>query len=218
MRRAPATIGTAVAALIGIMLLTGCASPTNATAYSANAAANVAAKRQPTAEPTTPPPGIPHPAAVAPGTGAPVVHRSGELPDAKKQTAAAENFTSKVSYPDGISLEVSGFTRGVIKSHGAGIITGAPYIVFTAKLTNGSKTALDLSSVVATLRYGKAATVAAPVYDEVNANDFWGTVKAGGSSTAVYAFQFPKAQADASLYMDLDGAHKAATFTGSIPQ
>lgn len=212
--RRTSIMGTAIATIVGVTLLSGCAS----TLKLDTSPAAESAKSAPTAEPTTPPPGIPHAAAVAPGAGAPVVHRAGELPDAKRAAAAPAPFTSKVSYPDGISVAVSGFTRGVIKSHGSGIITGAPYIVFNVTLTNSSAKPLDVSSVVASLRYGKANTVAAPVYDEVKANDFWGTVKPGASATADYAFQFPTAESDASLYIDLDGAHKAATFTGSIPE
>lgn len=212
--RRTSIMGGAVALLVGATLLSGCTSTMKLAAYPGSEPGTPAAS----AEPSTPPPGVPHPAAVAPGTGAPTVHRAGELPEAKRATSAPAQFTSKASYPDGISLAVSGFTRGVIKSHGSGIITGAPYIVFNVTLTNGSAKSLDLSSVVATLRYGRADTMAAPVYDEVKANDFWGTLKPGATTRAEYAFQFPTAETDASLFIDLDGAHKAAAFTGSIPK
>lgn len=212
--RTTSFMGTGVAALVAVTLLAGCASTPRLDA----SPASESGKAAPTSEPTTPPPGIPHAAAVTAGTGAPAVHRTGELPDAQKAVAPPAAFSAKASYADGISLSVSGFSRGVIKSHGSGIITGAPYIVFDVSLTNGSAKPLDLSSVVVTLRYGKANTIAAPVYDEVKANDFWGTVKPGASTTADYAFQFPRAESDASLYIDLDGAHKPATFTGSIPE
>ncbi|WP_348788988.1 hypothetical protein [Leifsonia sp. NPDC080035] len=201
-------------ALLAAVLLTGCSGHTKLAGYNGADPSKPAATAEPT--PSTPP-GVAHPAAVAAGAGAPVVHRAGELPAGKRATSPSAAFSKPAAYTDGVKVSVSGFTRGTISGHGSGIITGAPYIVFRISLANGGSKTLDLSSVVVTLKYA-GNTVAAPVYDEVAVSDFTGTLKAGASRDAAYAFQLPKGTDTATLYVDIDGAHTPATFTGSIPR
>ncbi|KQV07008.1 DUF4352 domain-containing protein [Leifsonia sp. Root112D2] len=149
------------------------------------------------------------------GSGAPVIKRTGELSASKRAKAPIANFTTPAVFEDGVAISTSRFSRGTVTSTGTGIVTGAPFIVFTVTLKNGSLKTLDLASVVLTLRYADGL-VAAPLYTDVPARDFSGTVAPGSTKSAVYAFQVPKPTTKAVLYVDLDGAHTPAEFSGSF--
>lgn len=150
--------------------------------------------------------------------GAPAVKRKGERPANARVKAAESGFTSTVDYGDGVTISTTDFNRGTVTSRGAGVPTGAPFVVFSVTLQNGSAAPLDLSAVVMTLRYGADEAAAAPLYTDVPARDFSGTVAPGAKASAVYAFQLPHNVTDAALYVDIDGSHAPATFTGSIPK
>lgn len=149
--------------------------------------------------------------------GAPVVKRPGEKPLNERAKAPVVPFTDAATFKDGVKLTTGNFARGTVTSEGRGIITGAPYVVLTISLTNDSKKALDLSTVVVTLKYGEEKNVAAPLYDDVTVQDFTGSLAPGSSVSAAYAFQLPTDVSEADLYVDIDGEHAPATFSGVLP-
>ena len=65
--------------------------------------------------------------------------------------------------------------------------------------------------------YGPPARIASPVYNAARVRDFAGTVRIGQSASAVYAFAIPAEQGlKVVVPVDVDGAHSAVEFTGSI--
>jgi len=149
--------------------------------------------------------------------GAPRIERKNELPKSQRAKAPKASFTSPAVYSDGVTLSASKFERGTVTSKGVGILTGASYVVFTLTVANRGKKPLDLAAVVPTLRYGKNANTAAPLYDDVDVHDFAGTVAPGHTEAARYAFLIPTTTTEAVLYVDTDGTHTAAQFEGAIP-
>ena len=163
--------------------------------------------------------GVDAPAYVTTETGAPAVEREGaEAPEDRVQAEAAP-FADSVDYPDGLTVTTEAVDQGTVTSTGAGVVTGAPYVVFSVTVHNGTDADVDLTSVVPSLRAGSDAVPAAPLYDDVDVADLDSVVAAGADVDARYAFVVPEDRRDqATLYLDLDGVHAPATFTGSLPR
>ncbi|MBF4578192.1 hypothetical protein [Frigoribacterium sp. VKM Ac-2530] len=163
--------------------------------------------------------GIDAPAYVATETGAPAVERDGaEAPEDRVQ-ADAVPFADTVDYPDGLTVTTEAVDQGTVTATGSGVVTGAPYVVFSVTVHNGTDADVDLTSVVPSLRAGSDAVPSAPLYDDVDVSDLDSVVAAGADVTARYAFVVPEDRRDqATLYLDLDGVHAPATFTGSLPR
>ncbi|MBM7848033.1 DUF4352 domain-containing protein [Arthrobacter roseus] len=137
---------------------------------------------------------------------------------AKNRVKAAEaNFRKPVKFTDGVSVSTGGFLHGTIEGEGAGIVQGAPYVVIDVTVRNSSKKPFDVSTVVPTMVYGDASIAAAPLYSGVEVQDLSGTVAAGQEQKARYAFQVPADAAKGTLYLDLNGTHQPAVFTGDLP-
>jgi len=163
--------------------------------------------------------GIDAPAYVTSETGAPTVEREGaEAPEDRLQ-ADAVPFDDTVAYPDGLTVTTEAVDQGTVTATGAGVVTGAPYVVFAVTVHNGTDADVDLTSVVPSLRAGSDAVPSAPLYDDVDVADLDSVVATGADVTARYAFVVPEHRRDqATLFLDLDGAHAPATFTGSLPR
>ena len=163
--------------------------------------------------------GVDAPAYVTTETGAPAVERDGvAVPDDRVQ-ADVVPFGDSVDYPDGLTVTTEAVDQGTVTATGAGVVTGAPYVVFAVTVHNGTDADVDLTSVVPSLRAGSDAVPSAPLYDDVDVADLDSVVAAGADVTARYAFVVPEDRRDqATLYLDLDGVHAPATFTGSLPR
>ncbi len=211
---------TRVAALVGglaLVALTACSgsdsTETAAPSASATTSPSASAPTE-TARPT------PSPTAVGPTpTAAPSViakvKRSG-APATPTVSAAPAAFDAAVAYPDGVRLTVGKVTSGVESGQGPGAFAGREFAVFEVRLENKTGKAIDLQQVVVTATYGAKNLVAERVYaDDVDARDFGGTLAAGKTAGARYAFAVPKASLTKSrLVVDFDGVHTSAEFRG----
>ena len=123
--------------------------------------------------------------------------------------------SSRISYPDGVTVTVTSIKKGTESGRGPGVVDGRPYVGFSVQIDNRSKVNVDLTQVVVTTTYGSPARVAAPVYEDAAAQDFSGTVKPGQKASAVYFFAVPaQDRADVTTAVDFDGIHEAAIFRG----
>lgn len=202
---------------LALTLLVGCSSPAAETASQETSAEAPLSEEEPDRAPTETAKPEAKAAFVDETDGAPQVERPDEVPDENKIPVAPNSFLTAAQYTDGVVLVAGEFSRGTVTSEGRGVITGAPFVVFDLALKNGSDTALDLSAVVVTMKYGPDAVAAAPVYDDVEAKDFSGTVEAGATQTATYAFQVPADVSVTDLYVDVDGTRFPAHFEGELP-
>jgi hypothetical protein len=124
--------------------------------------------------------------------------------------------SSRVAYADGVTLTVIGIKQGVETGAGPGMFPGRPHTAITLRLENKSSKPIDLSQVVVTTTYGKPARIAAPVYNDESAVDFFGPLRPSGSATATYLFAVPVDQLSrVTTLVDFDAVHAAARFTGS---
>jgi hypothetical protein len=131
-------------------------------------------------------------------------------------TAATVSFAKRAAYSDGVALRVTSIAHGTVSGQGPGVLRGQTSSSLTVTLTNGSNKEVNLNQVVVTADYGRPARTASPIYGQ-GARDFNGTVAAGKTATAVYVFAIPTSQlSDVTVNVDFDGAHHAATFTGSV--
>jgi hypothetical protein len=211
-RRPLATAAATSIALAIALLATGCV----AGSPSASDDAGAQSSAIPTTDPQPTGTAAPHPAYDGTKSGAPTVARKGK-PVSERATAKPTTFTKPAVYSDKVTITASKFSREVVSGKGAGVMTGSPYVVFGLTITNHGSTKLNLSEVVVTLQYGATKTAAAPVYDDANVSDFSGTLAAGKSKTARYAFILPKKATTASLFVDTDATRLAAVFTGKLP-
>lgn len=146
-------------------------------------------------------------------TGAPVVVR-GEGPASRAATVAPVTFTEKASWSDGLEAGTQGFTRGTISATGVGIITGASYVTIEVQLRNRSETAVVLESVVPTLLID--GVPAAPTYDIEHVADLSGSLAPGATASGTYGFHVDPDSTEGTFYLDVDGNHAVATFTGTF--
>ncbi len=227
MRSWGSSSGKIAAALMAVAILTSCsgADPAVKTnvAPSPNGAATDQVKRpdrgkdvKPTPEPGDPTGPRGGPAFESKGKVPPLVER-GKAAAANRVQAAKANFRHPVTYDDGVRVSTGGFLHGTVEGEGAGIVQGAPYVVIDVVVRNTSKKPLDVSAVVPTMTYGADGTPAAPLYSGVDVYDLSGTVAPGQEQKARYAFQMPAGAGDAALYLDLNGTHQAAVFSGELP-
>lgn len=143
----------------------------------------------------------------------PVVKRSGEAVKAADRMPANMKDATEASYRDGVNVTVAAISNGIVKSEGPGYFTGAKYRVYEVRIDNGSGKELDISSVIINLVLGKGQQAALPLYGEVEAYDFSGTIEAGKQASAHYAFIVQDAGAVAKLQVDLDNQHAPGLFT-----
>ncbi|MFZ1286061.1 MAG: hypothetical protein WAR57_03360 [Candidatus Phosphoribacter sp.] len=156
------------------------------------------------------------PANPAPST-IPKVQRPGSS-GAPTVVAAEGAFNRPASYPDGVVLAILTAVRAVEEGAGAGAFPGRELVILELELRNGSAEPINLDQVVITAFYGQSRQLAAPVYAATTqVRDFSGTVAAGATATARYAFAIPTSELSAvTMVVDFDDRHGSATFSGSV--
>lgn len=148
---------------------------------------------------------------IAPASIAPA-ERPGK-PPGPRVSAPPAAVDAGVRYPDGVRVRVTGTTPGEVTGQGPGVVAG-PVTTFALTLINDSPTRLDLGVVVVTLVYGEPGRLARPSYD-VATMDLSGYAAPGSTRRGSYAFAVSADQLSSySLYVDLDGGHAPAVFTG----
>ncbi len=191
-------------------------STSNPTATPKDAAQQLKASAQPTVEPKPTPSasadfgGVAYEAS---GKELPQVARSGKAVKAADRLSPKMGSESEADYSDGVNIRVADGGKGTVKSEGSGFFTGAGYRVFEITLDNNSTSALDLNSVVVTLLLGDDKQIAMPLYGEIEAYDFAGSLDSGDHTSSKYAFIIPSPEDDLSLNVDLDKVHAPATFS-----
>lgn len=212
---------TAIAGLIGMLLvgvLGACSSAGNSSVSSAASTGSRSGAGTTSTSPATPasPTGTASRPADPIVTATPTVTRAGAVPPAARVIAAKQPFTVPVSYPDGITLKIVSMKQGTATGVGPGAFVGAPVTQFDVELVNTSERDLVLDQVVTTLLYGSPSRLASPVYQD-GAVDLAGTIAKGATVKATYLFSIPTAQLGrVSMTVDFDGKHGAATFEGAV--
>ena len=132
-------------------------------------------------------------------------------------SAKPSKVDKPVSYPDGVKLTIAKVTFGEETDKGPGAFPGREFAVLHLTLRNESERALDLNSVVVTV-LDKAGEPVQPVYaSSADVADFTGTVAAGKSAKARYAFALAKgSRSKVTVVVDFDGVHTSAVFRGSL--
>jgi hypothetical protein len=121
-----------------------------------------------------------------------------------------------VTYDDKVSVAISGIRYVKNKDLGPGELTGKVLTIFTLKFANGSGKPLDLNKVQVTAVYGAKKTRAQHT-SYANLNDFYGTVPAGGTRSASYAFDLPSSGYKSVMVgVKFDAQHKTALFAGAL--
>ncbi|VDR31546.1 Telomeric repeat-binding factor 2 [Arthrobacter agilis] len=140
----------------------------------------------------------------------------GEGSSLRQESVDPVTFADEATWSDGLSATTGGFARGTITATGVGAVTGADYVAIDVDVKNLSDEEIPLDSVVATLLVGDEALPAAPAYDVEAAADLSGTLAPGDTATGTYVFQVGQDIGAATFYLDVDGDHAVATFSGSF--
>jgi hypothetical protein len=145
------------------------------------------------------------------------VLRGKKVPGTIVPASAVRLFASAaVRYSDRVLVSITKIVGGKEKGSGPGIFPGRPYAAISIRLTNHSPAALDLNQVVVSTQYGSPARLAAAVYNDASARDFFGILKPGGSATATYLFAIPpQNRGNVVTIVDFDSAHAPATFNSA---
>lgn len=163
------------------------------------------------------PTSAPSPSAAPTSSDQPVpkVERSG----APRATISAKpaRVDGTVEYADGVSLRVLSIDFAKETREGPGSFPGREYAVLKLRIANSSARDLSMQTVVVTV-LDKTAQPAAPVsVDEAEVSDFAGTLRAGTTATARYAFAVPRSsRSQVTVVVDFDGAHTSAVFRGKL--
>lgn len=132
-------------------------------------------------------------------------------------TAKPADTDSKVSYSDGVVLQIRAVSFGKETGKGPGAFPGREFAVLDLEIDNGSDRDLSLDTVVVTV-LDKDGQPVNPVYaEEAKVADFVGELKAGKKVKAAYAFAVPKAsRSKVTVVVDFDGVHTSAVFRGGL--
>lgn len=145
------------------------------------------------------------------------VLRNGKTPN-PTVVAPASQFSQPVTYSDGVRLRVVKAAKDIEEGHGAGTFAGRELVVLDLEIVNGTPKGMTLDQVVVTAFYGKDRQLAPTVYaPNVSFKDFGGSLAAGKSAPARYAFAIPAHELGAvTLVIDFDGVHASTVFTGKV--
>jgi hypothetical protein len=116
-----------------------------------------------------------------------------------------------------VALKVEKVAFGSEKKKGPGSFPGREFAVLTLSITNKSPKALSMATVVVTV-LDKSGGPVEPVYsDEIDVEDFSGTLREGKTLDARYAFAVPKSsRSQVTVVVDFDGVHTSAVFRGKL--
>lgn len=144
------------------------------------------------------------------------VERAGQT-DAPTVQADPADTTGSVSYDDGVSVSIDEIAFAKETSQGPGSFPDREYARLTITIDNGSSEAIDLGTSVLTLLDAGGATAVRVYAAEAEAVDFAGTLEAGETASAAYAFAIPAgARDEVTLVVDFDGDHTSAVFRGEL--
>ncbi len=161
------------------------------------------------ASPSATPSGPPDPR--APKTFRPAGREGTSDPTVKVASASAR----EARWSDGVRLQVLSAQQSTATGSGPGSAPGSPLNTLRLRLTNGSRSAVDVSGVVLAMPYGGGTRRLAPRVYPDGAQDFAGRLEPGATGRATYAFTLPRTQrSSADLVVDLDGVHALATLEG----
>jgi hypothetical protein len=144
------------------------------------------------------------------------IERAGHS-DAPTVKADPADTSDAVSYDDGVSVRIDDVSFGKETSQGPGSFPGREYARLTITIDNGSSDSIDLGTSVLTVLDASGATAVRVYAAEAEVTDFAGTVAAGKSATATYAFALPvDARDEVTVVVDFDGDHTSAVFRGGL--
>jgi hypothetical protein len=125
-------------------------------------------------------------------------------------------FRKKVTYKDRVVVSIAGIKSAKVKDIGPGSIKGQVITIFTVRFANATAQPLNLDQVKVSAVYGPRKSQAIRTYYG-NLNDFYGTVAAGQTKSASYAFTVPSSgYKSVTLRVQLDAKHPVTSFTGSL--
>lgn len=144
------------------------------------------------------------------------VERAGHSGD-PTVTAPPASTGDPVTYDDGVSVRIDDVSFSKETAQGPGSFPDREYARLTLTIDNDSAGPIDLGTSVLTL-LDADGTAAVRVYAaEAETSDFAGSVAAGKSATATYAFAVPADSRDeVTLVVDFDGDHTSAVFRGGL--
>jgi hypothetical protein len=133
-----------------------------------------------------------------------------------KGLRSSVGFRKKVKYNDQVTVSIAAIKSAKVKDIGPGSIKGQVITIFTVRFDNASAQPLNLDQVKVIAVYGPSHKAASKTYYG-NLNDFYGTVAAGQTRSASYAFTVPAAgYKSVTLRVQLDPKHPVTSFVGSL--
>lgn len=145
---------------------------------------------------------------------------SDEPSDEPTQDAPVASFKEKLTYKDGLQVEVTKIRNGRFTASEVEYSNeskkGDPYTVFTVRVRNGSPKTIQLLGS-ASVTYGPDGDEAKSSYDLEDLGSMDGKLIKGKARSASFAFLIPpKYYGDVVMEFSTDFDHDSAVFSGSI--
>ncbi|POX38093.1 hypothetical protein C3486_24850 [Streptomyces sp. Ru73] len=122
-------------------------------------------------------------------------------------------LTGTVDYDDGVSVHLENFVRGV--SSAVASPENTPYIKFTLKLHNGSKSTMDLNELSVQCMYGDEGRQGDQIFDE--GLDMPTThLRPGRAVSATTACELPKGEHYLQIEVTPNAETETAIFAGDV--
>ena len=115
-------------------------------------------------------------------------------------------------YPDGLRVQVTSVRRTTFTDLST---DPGPGVIVTVRITNRTKSRLDLTLADVTLRYGADGVEADFVIDDT-VHEFDGGLAAGRTATATYGFSVPRNQREVTVDVTPGADYDSSTFAGRI--
>ncbi|WP_052808586.1 hypothetical protein [Streptomyces cyaneogriseus] len=125
-------------------------------------------------------------------------------------------LTDAVKYDDGVEVRLSGYTRGVTSAYAS--VENAPYVAFTVKIENGSKSMVDIGTGYVTCYAGEESRQAEQVFDSEHGLEGMPSMKLrpGRTATAEVACEMPKNEQYLQVELAPSGEAEVAVLAGNV--
>lgn len=142
-----------------------------------------------------------------------VVSSGAPTTGAGQEALAPVSFKTPVTYPSGLTVDVTSAKRMTVAANGPGEVNG-PGVSFQIQLTNKSDVDIDLNNIAVNAFYGKSKTPASPA--QTAATPFSGTLSKGGTKEAAYVFNIPSDADPVELQFSYATDAPVAVFVGKL--
>ncbi|MEV1068968.1 hypothetical protein [Streptomyces sp. NPDC050263] len=151
---------------------------------------------------------------LAEDTGAGAETDTADEPAAEETEDGAYTLSDTVAYENDVEISLSKFSRGV--SHDYASPENTPYVKFTIKLVNSSKSTFDATGMTVNCAYGDEGKEGEAIFDDGLDGTPDTNVLAGRSLSFTWGCELPKTEKYLQIEVAPDYESETAIFAGTV--